>query len=403
MTDRPYSNTRPHQTVISLLAILTVTLAWLMCTIAQVEKYLGVARGSVLTALGAVGVVLLMLFLRGLYRRGQDLPRWTVWAVLGVMFLSFAVLYPKSLHPLPGKGSDREDALRVELQAVAHHRFPYDARTFLHHAPTPLPGAMLLASAFYATSRVALQNLVWAVLFCLFLVRFFARQGTAAAFTLLFLLTALENLNDFDVGGDFVINILYVILAIAVFAQATRPSTNVWRTAGAVCLLGVVLSSRAVYAITLVPLLAFGIRNGSAKRTILMFLGALLVAASITLPVFMPHPVSGLATQLAQNASKFQFLPPFLPAKLLMLVALLVASLGFFSRRLSLQQVYGLGGAAMLLLIFPPMAFIVKHEGGWTAPLTTDLEYLAPAALFIGLWALSLWERDSLMELRPVV
>jgi len=117
-----------------------------------------------------------------------------------------------------------------------------------------------------------------------------------------------------------------------------------------------------------------------------MFLGVLLVAACTTLPVFLPHPVAGLAVQLAQHADKLQFLPSFLPAKLLTLLAFLMASLGFFSRRISLPEVFGLSGAAVLLLIFPRMAFIVKHEGGWTRPLTTDLEYLAPAAIFLGLW-----------------
>lgn len=99
---------------------------------------------------------------------------------------------------------------------------------------------------------------------------------------------------------------------------------------GSVCLLGLALSSRALYAVTIVPLLAFGIRNGAAKRTILMIF-VLLIAACATLPVFLPHPVSGLAAQLAQNTDKLQFLPPFLPAKLLTLLAFLVASLGFFS------------------------------------------------------------------------
>lgn len=42
------------------------------------------------------------------------------------------------------------------------------------------------------------------------------------------------------------------------------------------------------------------------------------------------------------------------------------------------------------------MASIVEHEGGWTRPLTPDLEYLAPAAIFLSLWGFSLWERNSL-------
>lgn len=367
------------------------------------EKYLGVARGLALTAAGAVCVVLLMLFLRRLYRQGKDLLLWTLWAVLGLLFLSFAVLYPKSLHPLPGKGSDREDALRVELEAVTHHRFPFDGRTFLNHPPTPLPGAMWLASPFYATSRVALQNIFWAVLFGVFLVRFFVRHGSAAAFAFLFLLAALENLNDFDVGGDYVTNVLYISIAIALFAQATKPSTNSWRTAGSICLLGVALSSRAIYAVTILPLLAFGIRNGSAKRTLLMFLGVLLVATCVTLPVYLPHPVAGLAIHLSQSADKVRFLPPYLSVISLAFTAFLVSSFGLFRRRISLPEVFGLSGAAAFILIFPPMSFVVRHEGGWTAPLTADMEYLAPAAIFLSLWALSLWERDSLADLRSVI
>jgi len=42
-----------------------------------------------------------------------------------------------------------------------------------------------------------------------------------------------------------------ICIAIALFAQATKPHTNVWRTVGSVCLLGVALSSRALYAVTI--------------------------------------------------------------------------------------------------------------------------------------------------------
>ncbi len=401
MRDRSISDAHHDRVLPSLFATSVVVLAWLLCTIAQVEKYLGVARASALMALGAVCIVWLLAFLRRLYRQGQDFPRWSLLVVLGLLFVSFALLYPRSLHPLPGKGSDREDALRVELYAVTHHQYPYDARTFLNHPPTPLPGAMWLAAPFYATGRIAVQNLFWAGLFGLFLIRFFARQGTAAAFMLIFVLTALENLNDFDVGGDYLTNVFYFCIAISLFAQATKPSTSAWRMVGAVCLLGLALSSRALYAVTITPVLAYGIRNGSAKRTILMFLGVLLVAICVTLPVFLPHPVARLSAQLAQNANKLQLLPPYLPATLLTFLAFLLASLSFWLRRLALPEVFGFAGAAVLLLTFPPMAFIVKHEGGWTRPLTTDLEYLAPAAVFLGLWALSIFERGSLAGALP--
>jgi hypothetical protein len=394
MAGSTFGGERSRLTQSSVVALFVVAVSWFFCTVAQVEKYVCVRRGLQLMCVGAGCVVLLMLFVRRLYLQHKDVPRWSIWAVLALVFLAFAVLYPKSLHPLPGKGSDREDALRVELHAVTHHQYPYDARTFLDHAPTPLPGAMWLAAPFYATSKIAFQNLVWAVLFGSFLLCFFARRGTATVFALLFLLTGLENLNDFVVGGDFVTNVLYLSIAIALFAKATEPSTPWLRTVASVCLLALALSSRAVYAVTMIPLIAYGVRNGVAKRTLLMLSGVMVVAACITLPVFWPQPVERLSIQLSQNADKLQFLPAFMP-RLLTALAFGVASLGFLRRRLRLHEVYGLCGAAVLLLTFPPMASIVHHEGGWLNPLTSDLEYLAPAAMFLSLWGLAVWERQS--------
>ncbi len=162
-----------------VLLVTTVVLCWLACTVAQVEKYLSLPRAAAVCALGCAGIVTLLLLLRRCYHRRQDVRLWSLAVVFGLLVLSFAVLYPKSQKHLSGKGSDREDALRVELVAVTHHQYPYDARTYLNHPPSPLPGAMWLAFPFFLAGRIALQNLLWTALFFIFLTHFFRRRVTA--------------------------------------------------------------------------------------------------------------------------------------------------------------------------------------------------------------------------------
>lgn len=121
---------------------------WLLCTIAQLEKYLPAKLAHPAAALGCAGLILLGLAFRRFYTPDRDVPVWSFAALLGILVLSFVAIYPLSQKHVNHRGSDREDALRVELVALEHHHYPYDARTFLGHPPTPLPGAMLLACRF---------------------------------------------------------------------------------------------------------------------------------------------------------------------------------------------------------------------------------------------------------------
>ena len=96
---------------------------------------------------------------------------WGWWPL--ALTAAFAVLYPISLKHTLNVGSDREDALRIELNAVRHHQYPYGTHTFLGNPPTPLPGAMLLAALFFTIGHIAWQNFLWLALFFLFAVHFF--------------------------------------------------------------------------------------------------------------------------------------------------------------------------------------------------------------------------------------
>jgi hypothetical protein len=382
----------PSSTLKQIAIIALVIFCWLICTVAQVEKYLSPKKATLVIGLGCGCVVAVMLVLRRLYLQRRDAGRWTFVCALALLMLSFAVIYPKSLRHEVGKGSDREDALRVELVAVMHHQYPYDARTFLNHLPTPLPGAIWLATPFFLTGRIAFQNLFWAAVFVLVLQRFFRANATTFAFVLLFLITALENLNDFDVGGDYITNILYVVTALFLMTRAIDRKEVSWLTVFAVILFGITLSSRVIYMVTLLPLFAYALQRIILRRTIILFGGVLLVALIATLPVFFPHPITRFLSQLGQNTDKFAQLPRFIPNYVLPIFALALASIGFLVR-MSLPRIYLLSGLATLIMIFPPMAFIVRAQGGFAKPLTPDLEYLAVSALFIALWAFHQWEK----------
>ncbi len=376
-----------------VLLVVLVVLCWLVCTVAQVEKYVGLPQAWVVCALGCTGVALLLLLLRKSYRRNADIPRSSLIIAFCILVSSFAVLYPKSQHHAPGKGSDREDALRVELIAVLHHRYPYDARTFLGHAPTPLPGAMWLAMPFFFVGRIALQNVFWAGAFFVFLAKFYARRSTALVFVVVFLLTSLENLNDIDVGGDYVTNIMYVCIAIYVFGLAVEDSDSTTKTWLATIFLGISLSSRILYLVVMPLLFALAIQRTRLQRALWMVGGVLVTWSLVTFPVFSPHPVTKLIGQLNQNADKLRQLPQAFAGITLPLLALLVASTSFLLH-MNVRRVFLLAGAASLILVLPPMISIVQAEGGLTRPMTADLEYLAVSAVFLSLWAMSTWEQS---------
>lgn len=375
-----------------LLLVVMAVLCWLICTIAQVEKYLGLTRAAVACAVGSVAVIATLLVLRRVCETGRDIRIWPLLATFLIMVLSFAVIYPKSQHHAPGKGSDREDALRVELYGITHHQYPYSMRTYLGHPPTPLPGALVLAAPFYFAGRIAVQNLLWIALFFLFLTRYFRKRATALAFIAIFLVSALENLNDIDVGGDYVANILYVSIAMFTFYRAIDREAMDWKTYLSVIFLGLALSSRIIYVVTLPTLLALALQSPKQRRSVLLLTGALFTSALVTLPVFMPHPFEHLREQLNQNADKLKLLPALISGNTLPVIALAVASLAFF-QRMTLQLAFLLTGAASLIMILPPMLLFVSKEGGLRKPLTPDLEYLAVCAIFLSLWIFARWEQ----------
>jgi hypothetical protein len=336
-----------------------------------------------------------MYWLDRLNRKHRQIS--TGWFLLLFLVLTgaFAVLYPLSLKHTLNSGSDREDALRIELTAVRNHQYPYNARTFLGNPPTPLPGAILLAAPFFALRHIAWQNFLWYALFFIFTLHFFRSRATALFFLAVFLLFSPGNLSDFTSGGDYLTNLFYLAIAVALFTRSLGRSF--YASIPAAIFLGVTLSSRIIYVVVLIPLLALTLQRTSRARAVVLFAIVVVAAATITLPIFSPHPFTHLLQQLNQNSRKLRYLPSALhPQWTLPLLAVLVACIGFFVR-MDLPRLFLTFSVSSFVMLAP---FVVTFAL-YSEKLRYAFFYLSVCALSFCLWALSQYERMSLAIPEP--
>jgi hypothetical protein len=383
-----------------LLLVCGIGLAWALTSVAPLWKYLSHSKAIIAIVLGLAGIALAMHYLQRLNRSGSQIA--LAWFLLLFLALTtaFAVLYPISLKHSSNSGSDREDALRIELNAVHHHQYPYSVRTFLGHLPTPLPGAMLLAAPFYAIGHTAWQNLLWIALFFVFTLRFFRFRATALVYLAAFLIFAPAQLSDLTSGGDYCINFFYVAIAVALFSHSLQQ--RLYFSIPAALFLGMTLSSRAIFIFMLVPLVALALQRTNRFRTFFLIAVVLAACATITLPIFTPAPLPHLFQQLQQTSTKLRFLPPALHAQwTLPALALLVSAVSFFVR-MNLRRVFLIFSCSAFVILAPPVFGLVllAHR------LLYELSYFALFVLPISLWALSCFEDLSQSaaapSLRPV-
>lgn len=328
------------------LLILGICVAWTLTSVTPLLKYLSPAKAIAALAACLLSIVIGMSCLIRLNRRPRQIGIGWFLLLFLALTTAFAILYPISLKHTLNIGSDREDALRVELLAVQHHQYPYDARTFLGNPPTPLPGAILLAAPFFVLGHIAWQNFLWLALFFVFAIRFFRYRATALFYLAVFLLFAPGHLSDFTSGGDYLINFFYIAIASTLFYRSLGHSLNA--SIPAALFLGVALSSRILYAVILIPLLALTLQRTSRLRAAGLFFLVLLAACAVTLPVLSPHPLPRLLLQLQQNAIKLRYIPSAIhPQWTLPLLAIVVACTAFFVR-MDLPRLFLIFSAATL-------------------------------------------------------
>ncbi len=376
-----------NQSARRLLLILGVCLAWALISLAPIWKYLSHSKAAGATVISLLSIALGMYWLDRLNSKRRHIAIGWFLLLFLALTAAFAVLYPISLKHTLNSGSDREDALHIELSAVRHHQYPYGTRTFLDNQPTPLPGAMLLAAPFFALGHIAWQNFLWFALFFFLTIRFFRHRATALFFLALFLLFAPGNLSDFTSGGDYLTNFFYLAIAVALFVRSLDRSWYVCIPAA--LFLGVALSSRIIYAVVLIPLLALTMQRTSRFRTLVMFVVVLIAAAAITLPIFAPHPFTHLLQQLEQNSRKLRYIPAALyPQWTLPLLAMVTACSAFFVR-MDLSRLFLNFSIASFVMLAPFVATFALHSD----KLRYAFFYLSVCSLSFALWALSQYER----------
>jgi hypothetical protein len=371
------------------LLVPGICMAWALTSIAPLLKYLPPTKAIAALALGLLSIVIGMFCLIRLNLRPRQIGIGWFLLLFLALTTAFAVLYPISLKHTLNIGSDREDALRIELLAVRHHQYPYDARTFLGNPPTPLPGAMLLAAPFFALGHIARQNFFWLALFFFFVIRFFQYRATALFYLAVFLLFAPAHLSDFTSGGDYLTNFFYIAIAVALFNRSLDHS--LYASIPAALFLGVALSSRIVYAVILIPLLSLTLQRTSRPRAAVLFFLALVAACAVTLPVLSPHPLSRLLLQLQQNATKLRYIPHEIhPQWTLPLLAILVACTAFCVR-MDLPRLFLIFSAAAFVMLAPFVITFALHSD----KLRYVFFYLSVSTLSFSLWALSRYEHNQ--------
>ncbi len=379
-----------HDTRIGLT--LQMYIAWAIISLAPIWKYLSRPKALAATLLAFLAIAAGVYWLDRLNHSGRQISlKW--FALLFLAFVvAFAALYPASLRQPIDRRSDREDAIRIELLAIQHHQYPYDARTFRGNPPTPLPGALLLAVPFFVLKHIAWQNIFWLVFFFCFSIHFFRYRATALFLLVLFLLCAPTNLIDFTSGGDYLTNFFYLSIAIVLFHQSLRHS---WYTATIAALfLGITLSSRSLYLVVLIPLLRLTLQQTTKRRVAILF-GVIAAAFTIvTLPIFTPHPVTHLLQQLSQNSGKLRYLPSAIYAEWTLPLLGLIAICAAFFIRMNMPRLFLLFSIALFVVLAPPIIALTLHN----RMLPYECSYFSISAISYSLWVLSRYEWGLLHE-----
>lgn len=364
---------------------------------APIAKYF---HGFVLIAfvLGiAAAVVLAMVWLRRWHLRAprQRHHAWLIALWIGFALL-FAVFFPISQRHILGPGSDRADALRVSGSALIHGRYPYYTSTYLGNDITPLPGAILLALPFFLLGNVAFQNLFWLAAFIAFACWFFCDRATAFIFVLLLLGTSAVNLDDFVVGGDLLVNAMYICIALACVIATHEQKSSLWSQLVSAVFLGLAIDSRPVYIVVFPLTFAYLCQHGGAKQAIRALLVSAGAATLWSVPFYLHSPAHFTPLHLRD---KLDFIPPqYHAAVLLPTLGVLISCAACFMR-LSQQRLFLMLGASLFIMIGAPGLIqwfqSTGSPGAWQA-----LGWLSLPSFYFSLWLFAKYQRTG-YRLRP--
>lgn len=296
------------------------------------------------------------------------------------MAAMLVVIYPLAQSGSFGRGSDRDDALTVGIQALLELRYPYYERTYAGGRLSPMPGALLLGLPFHLMGSVVIQNAVYGVGCILLAAR--ALVGWRTRWLLLPLLTLgnIAFLQDYVTGGDFVLTSLYVGVAAWVNAVAIERGEGGPSAMAKAAFLGLTLCSRPIYAVVGVALAAYALRRQGVRRAAVFACVTGTVAAVLLLPFFLYDPAAFLPSHI------LHFMPPPLRwlNTALPVAALLLAALPAV-RTMDVWGLFMVVASALGLILVPGAA--VRMATG-----NPSLYYLVPPSLYAAV-ALLGWMR----------
>jgi hypothetical protein len=350
---------------------------WLVPSTAIILKYTGLPGLIFLPLAGLSAIIVLTAIL---CRRTVDLSaRWLVGAG-ALAVLLFALLHPLARSGLLGPGSDREDGLNVALHALVHLHDPYSTTSFLGHQLNPMPGALILALPFYLIGNSAFQNLFWVPVFLWRTQSWFGTTTAALWCGSIFIVGCPASLRDFVTGGDYLINALYVIIAMDLVFVSLHNDRRWYRYAAAI-FLSVAISSRPNYLIA-VPVLAGTIFQSRGWRRTVEFLVLVgLGYVALNGPLYY-HGLSQLP--ILRVADKMSDIPSSIHAPLV--VPAIGALIGFcsFFLRMDRARVFGLTALSLLPLFYGVLAYRVLMSHRF--PGVTLFEYSLTVSIFGGIW-----------------
>jgi hypothetical protein len=366
---------------------LGVFALWFVPSVGQLTKYTGTTGTVILAATGLPVTILLITWIN---RNSPELLRSSAARLMpllvAVTIIVFAVLYPISKSALVGLGSDRDDALDVALRELLHGSYPYYARTYLGNPPTPAPGALLLAAPFFAIGSSALQNLFWLPLFLYYSrYRIFYDPLCAVVFYSIFFLACPGALQDFVTGGDYLVNAVYVSVAVSVVVGVHATSNSVAAKLATYLFLAVAVSSRAIYGIT-IPVLAIFVSQRDGVRAAIGFICAVgLFMLAINGPFFAydPSNFAPLTLDRKLGAVPGQFYAPLA----IPVASILIASLSALVR-LDQSRVFMMIGLALAPAFIIPILFEMSARG-WTSHGMTTANYFLPVTVYGGIWLIA--------------
>jgi hypothetical protein len=363
---------------------LLVFALWVVPSVGQFVRYLGPWGTILAAALVPLAISISVPHLPEL--RSERLKTCRAWLPLALMLtavLLFAVFFPIAKSGVLGPGSDRDDALNVAIRALLHGSYPYYAETYLGNPPTPGPGALLLALPFYVIGTSGLQNLFWVPFFLYYSCSFYLRDPLiASGYFVAFVLGSPGSLQDFVTGGDYLVNAMYVGIAIDLVVRAHEPPLSrveSWMTYG---FFGIAISSRVIYGLA-VPVLAGYVWQQSGLRASLAFLGIVLaMVLALNGPFYIYDP--GHFGPLLVTA-KLAAVPEGLHASVLLpFISMVLACLSAFVK-LDGQRVFAAIALALVPVLVLPVVFGVIENGGSTHSLIAA-HYTIPISLFGGLF-----------------